>query len=333
MGETIHRQRWLLSTAILFGLGGSDVALAQTTTEAPSHGQAIEEVVVTATRRVENVQKVPLSISAFSDVKMDVLGVKNFAQLAKFTPGVTYDPDTNNVYIRGIDSTAGSGTTGIYIDDTPIQVRNLGFSSNNTLPSVFDLQRVEVLRGPQGTLFGAGSEGGTVRYIMTQPSLTDYSGIARSELEFTQDGQPSYEEGAAFGGPVVDDVLGFRVSGWYRRDGGWIDQVNYRTGLTTVPDANSTDTYVLRGALASDDHALHQLSEPRQWRSRPVLGGHFRPGRRQLQIRDAGQNDRQGQMVSRRAQCALYRRFLRNNLQYLDARTRRTRQRLQRHAV
>ena len=250
MGETIHRQRWLLSTAILFGLGGSDVALAQTTTEAPSHGQAIEEVVVTATRRVENVQKVPLSISAFSDVKMDVLGVKNFAQLAKFTPGVTYDPDTNNVYIRGIDSTAGSGTTGIYIDDTPIQVRNLGFSSNNTLPSVFDLQRVEVLRGPQGTLFGAGSEGGTVRYIMTQPSLTDYSGIARSELEFTQDGQPSYEEGAAFGGPVVDDVLGFRVSGWYRRDGGWIDQVNYRTGLTTVPDANSTDTYVLRGALA-----------------------------------------------------------------------------------
>src|ERR1700733_7509152 len=247
-GITLRRP-WLLGTAILCGLGGSGAAFAQTTPEAPSHGQAIEQVVVTATRRTENVEKVPISLSAFSDAKMDVLGVKNFAQLAKFTPGVTYDPDTNNVYIRGIDSTAGSGTTGIYIDDTPIQLRNLGFSSNNTLPSVFDLQRVEVLRGPQGTLFGAGSEGGTVRYIMKQPSLTDYSGIARTDVEFTQDGQPTYEDGAAFGGPIVENELGFRVSGWYRRDGGWIDQGNYRTGLTTIPDANSTDTYVLRGAL------------------------------------------------------------------------------------
>ena len=67
-----------------------------------------------------------------------------------------------------------SGTTGIYIDDTPIQVRDLGLNANNTLPAVFDLDRVEVLRGPQGTLFGAGSEGGTVRYITPQPSLTDY---------------------------------------------------------------------------------------------------------------------------------------------------------------
>ena len=249
MVDLNHRQLLLSAAAVLFGLCESGAALAQAATEAPSHSEAIEQVVVTATRRTEKLEKVPLSISAFSDAKMDALGVKNFSQLAKFTPGVTYDPATNNVYIRGIDSTAGSGTTGIYIDDTPIQMRNLGFNSNNTLPSVFDLQRVEVLRGPQGTLFGAGSEGGTVRYIMAQPSLTDYSGIARSEVSFTQGGQPSYEDGAAFGGPIVQDVLGFRASAWYRRDGGWIDQVNYRTGQTTVPDANGTDTYVLRGAL------------------------------------------------------------------------------------
>ena len=222
---------------------GSQSAAPQT------RGAAIEEVVVTATRRTEKLEKVPISVSAFSDLKMDVLGVKNFSQLAKFTPGVTFDPSTNDVYIRGIDSTAGSGTTGIYIDDTPIQIRNLGFNSNNSLPSIFDLERVEVLRGPQGTLFGAGSEGGTVRYITPQPSLTDYSGIARSELSFTQDGQPSYEAGVAGGGPLIENVLGFRASAWYRRDGGWIDQVNYRTGQTTIPDANGTDTYVVRGAL------------------------------------------------------------------------------------
>jgi iron complex outermembrane receptor protein len=240
----------LVSTVFLAsfhaGISNAQDTAAQT---AAGRSQDIEQVVVTATRRAEKLDKIPVSVSAFTDIKMDVLGVKSFAQLAKFTPGVTYDPDSNDVYIRGIDSTAGSGTTGIYIDDTPIQIRNLGFNSNNTLPSVFDLQRVEVLRGPQGTLFGAGSEGGTVRYITPQPSLTDYSGIARSEISFTQDGQPNYEAGAAFGGPIIEDSLGFRISAWDRRDGGWIDQVNDLTGKTTTSDANGTDTYVVRGAL------------------------------------------------------------------------------------
>jgi outer membrane receptor protein involved in Fe transport len=220
----------------------------------PAAGQTasspgIEEVVVTATRQEQPLSKVAVSVSAFTAEKMDALGVKNFADLAKFTPGVTFDPDSNDISIRGIDSSAGAGTTGIYIDDTPIQIRNLGFNSNNSLPSVFDLERVEVLRGPQGTLFGAGSEGGTVRYITPQPSLTDYSGFARSEISFTQNGAPSFELGAAFGGPIVDDVLGFRASAWFRRDGGWIDRVNYQTDQTTMADANEVNTYVVRGAL------------------------------------------------------------------------------------
>ena len=77
-----------------------------------------------------------------------------------------------------------------------------------------------MLRGPQGTLFGAGSEGGTVRYITPQPSLTTYSGYAHSEVADTQHGAPSYEFGAAAGGPIVEDKLGFRISAWVRRDGG-----------------------------------------------------------------------------------------------------------------
>lgn len=228
-------------------------SLAQTQANPPQttsrEGAGIEEVVVTATRRAEKLSKVAVSVSAFTDVKMDVLGVKSFSDLARFTPGVTYEDASKDISIRGIDSSAGSGTTGIYIDDTPIQIRNLGFNSNNTLPSVFDLERVEILRGPQGTLFGAGSEGGTVRYITPQPSLTDYSGVARGEFAFTEDGAPSYEAGAAYGGPIVEDMLGFRASGWYREDGGWIDRVNYLTGQTTEENANNADTYVLRGAL------------------------------------------------------------------------------------
>src|ERR1700689_4385634 len=200
-------------------------AAAQQAAPQPSAGT--EEVVVTATRRSEKLSKVPESISAFTSEKMDQLDVKNISDLVRFTPGVTFDTESKDISIRGVNSTAGDATTGIYIDDTPIQIRALGFGSDNTLPAVFDLERVEVLRGPQGTLFGAGSEGGTVRYITPQPSLTDFSEYAKAELSTTKDGAPSYELGGAMGGPIVDDQLGFRVSGWGREDGGWIDKVDY----------------------------------------------------------------------------------------------------------
>jgi outer membrane receptor protein involved in Fe transport len=210
----------------------------------------VGEIVVTATRKEQSLSKVPESVSAFTAGKLDKLDIKSFADLAKFTPGVTFNSDRHDISIRGISSTAGSGTTGIYIDDTPVQVRNLGLNANNTLPTVFDLQRVEILRGPQGTLFGAGSEGGTIRYITTQPSLTTFSGMAHTELAFSpDDGAPSYEGGVAVGGPLIKDVLGFRVSAWARRDGGYVNRVDYQTGAVTDPDANRVDTYVLRGAL------------------------------------------------------------------------------------
>jgi outer membrane receptor protein involved in Fe transport len=226
------------------------LASAQSTTPPSGAGATdVGEVIVTATRKEQSLSKVTESVSAFTSAKMQVLNIKTFADLAKYTPGVTFDPDSHDISVRGIVSTAGSGTTGVYIDDTPVQVRNLGLNSNNTLPAVFDLQRVEVLRGPQGTLFGAGSEGGTIRYITTQPSLTTFSGMVSSELDFTQDGAPSYELGAAVGGPLVDDKLGFRFSAWGRRDGGYIDRVDYQSLATTQANANRTDTYALRGAL------------------------------------------------------------------------------------
>jgi outer membrane receptor protein involved in Fe transport len=209
----------------------------------------IEEVVVTATRRSEVLSKVPVSVSAFTADKMEQLNVKNVTDLIKFTPGLNYDDRSHDISIRGVNSNAGDATTGIYIDDTPIQLRALGFGSDNTLPAVFDLARVEVLRGPQGTLFGAGSEGGTIRFITPTPSLTEFSGYARSEVSFTQDGSPNYEFGAAAGGPIVDNQLGFRVSAWARHDGGWIDKVDYMTGARIQANTNSVGTFVTRGSL------------------------------------------------------------------------------------
>lgn len=226
-------------------------ALAQTTPaeNPPAKSGGIELVTVTATRRSELLTKVPQSISAFTAAKIDQLDAKSMADLVRFTPGVTFDSVTKNISIRGVNSTAGDATTGIYIDDTPIQLRELGFGSDNTLPAIFDLERVEVLRGPQGTLFGAGSEGGTVRYITPQPSLTDFSVYGKTELSVTENGAPNFEGGFAVGGPIVEDTLGFRVSAWGRRDGGWIDKVDYMTGATLQSDSNYVNTYVVRGAL------------------------------------------------------------------------------------
>src|SRR6202050_2157250 len=208
----------------------------------------LEDIVVTATRHEEALSKVPISISAFTQESMDVKGIKDFQDVVRFTPGVQIDANqTNQISIRGIASSGGAGTTGIYIDDTPIQIRAMGFNPDDTLPKTFDMDRVEVLRGPQGTLFGAGSEGGTVRYIMTQPSTTKSSGYARAEMSYTEGGTANYEAGAAYGAPIIDGTLGFRVSAWYRKDGGWIARVDPANPADIIEaNANHDETTVLR---------------------------------------------------------------------------------------
>jgi iron complex outermembrane receptor protein len=222
------------------------VTLAAEAEEAAQPVQ-LQEVTVTATRRQEALSKVPISISAYTQDTLDIKGIKDIDDIARYTPGVRVDASqTNSISIRGIAATGGSGTTGIYIDDVPIQVRDLGFNPDDALVKLFDLDRVEVLRGPQGTLFGAGSEGGTVRYITTQPSLTKSSVYAKAETAYTQGGAMSYEAGVAAGGPVIDGTLGVRASVWYRRDGGWIDRIDPTTLAIADSNANRDDTVVLR---------------------------------------------------------------------------------------
>jgi iron complex outermembrane receptor protein len=233
--------------AVSAGAATADLAAAQTPPAEPAEGSALQEVVVTATRHEESLSKVPISITAITQEGMDLRGIKDFQDIARFTPGVNIDKSgTNNISIRGIASSGGAGTTGIYIDDTPIQMRALAFDPDDALPKSFDIDRVEVLRGPQGTLFGAGSVGGTVRYITTQPSLTKSSIYARSEISYTEGGEASYEAGVAAGGPLIDDKLGARATIWYRRDGGWIDRIDPVTHDTLDKNANHDETMLVR---------------------------------------------------------------------------------------
>ena len=252
-GPGIPLRTWLARGRAMGGIVGcalSATLMPGMTLAADAAEPPMPEVTVTATRREESLSKVPISLSVLTQESMDVKGVKDFSDVARLTPGVAIDASqTNAISIRGISSSGGSGTTGIYIDDVPIQVRELGFNSDDALLKIFDLDRVEVLRGPQGTLFGAGSEGGTVRYITTQPSLTKSSIYAKAETSFTQGGSINYEAGIAGGMPLLDGTLGVRASAWYRRDGGWIDRVDPNTLAVVDHNANHDETTILRVAM------------------------------------------------------------------------------------
>lgn len=212
----------------------------------------MEEIIVTAQKRSERLSRVPISIAVLGKAQMDKQGVRNVKDIARLVPGLHLQASdelgNTNISIRGIVSNTGAETTGIYIDETPVQARQ-EIVASNPYPEVFDLDRVEVLRGPQGTLFGAGSEGGTVRFITPAPSLETYTGYFRSELGFTDGGSPSYELGGAVGGPIVQDKLGFRFSLWDREDGGYINRINPVTGQDQDHDANSANSLVARAAF------------------------------------------------------------------------------------
>lgn len=245
-------------------------ALAQEGTADNSRvASALEEVVVTSTRQAESLSKVPISVAVLTEEQMQSQGVKEFRDIARLTPGLTFNSGyagTNDIAIRGVSSRAGASTTGVYIDDVPIQARQVGFSAGTLFPEVFDLERVEVLRGPQGTLFGAGSEGGTVRFIQPSPSLVEYTGTARLEGSGTRDSEESYEAGVAFGGPIVADVLGFRASAFQRHTGGWIDLVPEtfnvidETGAAYGGSATTTQTGPARKNVNSADTTAARLA-------------------------------------------------------------------------
>ena len=214
--------------------------------------QVLDEIVITAERREERLQDVPISVSAYSRSVLDAQGSRSIDDIARLTPGVyfargiNYNSESSVISIRGIQSVAGASTTGVYIDETPIQGRHLSFGTFDTYPELFDLDRVEVLRGPQGTLFGSGSEGGTVRFITPEPELDRYSGYVRSEVGAIEQGGPVYELGLAGGGPLVEDSVALRASLSYRYEGGYVDRIDWHTAQLIDRNSNASTTETAR---------------------------------------------------------------------------------------
>src|SRR6201996_7335819 len=249
----------LLVSSSLAAAGLSTAAFAQA---AKPNSGALEEVIVTATRQTSTVNKVALSVSAVTQKALDQQAIRSVADLSTQVPGFTFrvtgGDSIPQLSLRGIGGNAiastsgGAPTTGVYIDDIAMQKRNLNGATSGSgtpVPLLYDLDRIEVLRGPQGTLYGGSSEGGTIRFITPLPSLTTYSGSARLGVSTISGGGLGDEGGLALGGPIVEDKLGFRVSGYRQDRPGWINDYSETDGHQFAHGINWGDDYSLRAAL------------------------------------------------------------------------------------
>lgn len=208
----------------------------------------VEEVIVTATRRTERLQDVPLSITTLSQEELDERGIVGYEGLAVATPGVVLNRPTanfNNFTARGI-ATNGyganlQGTVAIYIDELPISA-----NGNSTIldPSLYDVERIEFLRGPQGTLFGSGSLAGALRILTHDPDPNRFDASILADFGVTDSDAFRQRYNAMVNVPLIEDQLGLRVVGFLRDEQGWVDNVG-----TGIKSANALNQYGGRAIL------------------------------------------------------------------------------------
>src|SRR5580700_3607372 len=188
----------------------------------------LEDIIVTAEKRSESLEKVPLSIVAYNAETLSEIGVQDFSELAARIPGVTLNsvgPGRSSYSIRGVASVGGNApTTGLYVDETPILPSGGDGATASIDPDLFDLARIEVLRGPQGTLYGASSMGGTVRFITNQPNLAKEEGAVKVEGSDTQHGGGNVRLDAMYNLPLIEDRVALRMVGTYKDFSGFIDR-------------------------------------------------------------------------------------------------------------
>ncbi|OWQ98298.1 TonB-dependent receptor [Sphingopyxis witflariensis] len=211
--------------------------------ETPSRGDD-DEIVVTAQKREENLQNVPISIQALGTRKLDQLNVTNFEDFSKLLPSVSFQssqPGVTTVYMRGVAS-GGDGnhsgslpSVGVYLDEQPVT------TIGGTLDiHVYDIARIESLAGPQGTLYGASSQAGTIRIITNKPSTAGFEGRVDGEINSVKSG----DIGGRLEGMVnlpISEMAALRVVGWYQHNAGYIDNVAGTRSFLPTPGGITVD--------------------------------------------------------------------------------------------
>ena len=229
------------------------------------------DIIVTAEKRSENIERVPLSIVAYGGAALAEAGVQDFSSLAARIPGVSLisaGPGRSSYSIRGIASVGGNApTTGFYVDETPILPSGGDGATATIDPDLFDLARVEVLRGPQGTLYGASSMGGTVRLITNQPNLTQEEGTVKVEGSDTAHGGGNVRVDGMINIPLIDNRVALRVVATYkdfsgfidRKIGVWAPNPDAQAGFPAYPVSPARPTSVVHGVNTDRTFSVRTL--------------------------------------------------------------------------
>ena len=232
----------------------------------PANGAGLGEVIVTAQKREENLQKVPASVQALGAAKIEQLHIADFNDYIKYLPSVAYQtfgPGSSNVFMRGVaadnqsNHSGSQPSVGTYLDEQPITTIGGALDIH-----VYDVARVESLAGPQGTLYGASSMAGTIRIITNKPDTHGFSAGYDLQGNQVDHGSAGYVAEGFVNIPVVQDKAAIRLVGWDEHDGGYIDNVygtrTFSTGITVnnaglvKNNYNQVDTYGGRAALKID---------------------------------------------------------------------------------
>ena len=221
--------------ALALALIGSTALVAPAFAAAPapvsdaSAASTVGEVVVTAEKRSSTVQKTPLSITVLTGQQLQAQGISSVGQIAQQVPGISFKssgPGQTEFEMRGLTSTGGeSPTVGFYLDETPLTPPAMSQNGKVVLdPDLFDLARVEVLRGPQGTLYGSGSMGGTIKLVTNAADPSAFAVAGELIGSGTDSGGANHTESLMVNIPLVKDVLAVRLVGTDKWVSGWIDR-------------------------------------------------------------------------------------------------------------
>src|ERR1700689_77575 len=249
--------------AILSGTGGgfAHAATGTDTASTDNASDSIQEITVTAQRRTENAQDVPITIQALTGETLQQLNVQPFDDLQKYTPNGTsasLGPGQSSIFMRGLSvgvtGQQGTGTTGpipnvaVYLDE-----QSGALPGRNLDVYAADMERIEVLEGPQGTLFGSGAEAGVVRYITNKPKLDTTEGSVDAGYSYTAHGDPNSNVDATLNLPLIPDTLAVRGVIYNDSRGGYINNVP-----ATFTRAQTDEGFVINGkALPTNSESIN----------------------------------------------------------------------------
>ena len=269
MGKQTARANLTISGAIAMILAAAGASAQQAP---PAEKPVLGEIIVTAQKRNQALADIPMSVSVLPGEALERQQVDNFQDLVALVPGLSVNTNTRGVSrisLRGINTGGVASTVGIYVNDVPFGSSS-GLANGAILSGdfdTFDMARIEVLRGPQGTLYGASSLGGVIKYVANEPTTDGFEARLQASAEDVEDG----DMGSAVTGVVnipVGDTVAFRASGFYRSDEGFIDSI----GNNPVPSITNPAVNIVDGTRVEDDLNGLETSGGRVSASVPAFG-------------------------------------------------------------